>query len=352
MKNKEYFVISNTCIPKNFKIVNYNSFVSQVKAIEFQDCNLTELPRPTILLDFIKDLTYLMINGCNLPKVSREDFRGLNCLKVLNLRFNNIETLPRGLFAYTPKLECISFPNNKIREIDQDILDPLQFLTFFDLTGNAEINVKYDAVHNEGNVTLEQLREKIQKCDPNEKFKVEMRAKLEAVNAEVTMLNEANIYLTTKCLKLERDLDKQTLEINKLKGKGDKDFTVIINGKALRVDKKILAANSPVLAKMLNKNENVEQMELQDLSEETFKHILKYMSDKNPPSNAANQVELYAASARLEMKELMDLTAEALEKKIKLENANDIMKLAMKFGHEKLRRKAFSVLRMSFGEGK
>lgn len=68
------------------------------------------------------------------------------------------------------------------------------------------------------------------------------------------------------------------------------------------------------------------------------------MCDKIPPGDNSNLVEIYASSARLEMKELLNMTAGILMEKITLENANVIMK----FGHDELRMKAFEELKKNF----
>jgi hypothetical protein len=304
-----------------------------------------------------------MLNDCKLTKISRWDLRGLENLKVLNLRFNAIEELPRGLFEFTPNLECISLPNNMIKDIDADLLDPLENLQFFDLTSNPMINVKYDAVHNEGNITLQQLKIEIKMLDPNEKHKAEMRKEIlglkknfvalkeliDAVKEENVELKKENSELSEKIENLEMSHKEQKVEIEKLKVKPIvNDFSVIIKGKVIRVNKDLLTANSPVLRKLIQDNRHADQLELNDISEETFKHVLEYMETKQAPARSKTSIELYAACARFEIESLADFIAFPLIDKITLENANDIMKLAMKFKHLTLAGKAFEKLQTLF----
>jgi hypothetical protein len=89
-------------------------------------------------------------------------------------------------------------------------------------------------------------------------------------------------------------------------------------------------------------------LDLQDISEKTFEEILSFMHTKKPPNNATNLLELFAASARLEMKELMNSTAKILMEKVTPDNAPDIMKLCNKYPHEELSKKAFIELKKKF----
>jgi hypothetical protein len=69
---------------------------------------------------------------------------------------------------------------------------------------------------------------------------------------------------------------------------------------------------------------------------------------ENPPNNATNPIELFAASARLQMKELMDMTAEILMEKVNPDNAPEIIILCKKYGNDQLRKKAFNELKKDY----
>jgi DNA repair exonuclease SbcCD ATPase subunit len=342
-----------------------------VKSIVFQNCNLANFPGS--LLDVVKHLTLLQLRVCKLTRISREDLRGLGSLKELLMEENNIEQLPKGLFEFTPKLEIVSFHGNKIKDIDADILDPLKNLKYFNLLDNATINVKYNSINNDGNVSLAELKEAIKKCDPVEKFKVEMKTEIEAVkkeNAEqkqkiesvekenvklkkeIDSVKEENQSLKRNFAKLETSHNELKNDLKRLKEMKEKlvicDFTVIVNGKAFRVNKEILSANSPVLKRLIEENRDADNLELHDLTEETFETILSFMYSKIPPNNATNLTGLFAASGRLQMKELLDITARILMEKVDPDNAPDVIKLCKKYGHEELRKKAFIELKKSF----
>jgi hypothetical protein len=368
----------------DFKLVhNHRGSITNITAIEFTNCALLEIPRAEILLDLVKNLTSLFVMDCNLTKISREDLRGLGSLKELYLTYNSIEQLPKGLFEFTPNLEIISFWRNRIKEIDADILDPLKNLKHFDLMDNISINAIYSSIEDyDVKVTLAQLKAEIrEKCAPIGKIVAEIRKEIDTLKNDNADLKKVNADLRKDNADLKKDnadLKKDSADLKKkdktgLKRKFDKletnynnlsvefkklkqmkvnqiiyDFTVSINGKDFRVNKKILSSNSPVLKELIDKNRDADHLELQDISEKTFEQILNFMYSKNPPNNATNLLELFAASGRLQMKELMDATAKILIEKVTPDNAPDIIKLCNKYAHEELGKKAFNELKKKF----
>jgi hypothetical protein len=279
---------------------------------------------------------------------------------------NNIKQLPKGLFKFTQNLEIVSFLNNKINDIDANILDPLANLRYFNLSNNTTINVKFDSVNNEGNVTLVELNEAIKKCDPIEKFKIEMKKEIEVVKKQnvefknkIDLVEKENAAVKEENARMKRNFAELEMSHNELKNEFKQlkeineklivcDFTVSINGKAFRVNKEILAANSPVLKKLIEENPDADHLDLRDITGKTFESILSFMYNKRPPNNATNLTELFAASARLQMKELMDKTSEILMEKVTPDNAAEIIILCQKFGHEELRKKACIELKKTF----
>jgi hypothetical protein len=342
-----FYRITNKRIPQeNFKIV-VDLQETSISNIQFHSCDLVAFPRAGILLDIVKSLTYLVFNNCKLKAITREDLRGLESLRVLILANNFIEKLPKGLFEHTPNLYRISFDSNLIKEIDADILDPLYNLQYFNLKNNVSINVIHSTSNSQENVTLEQLKTEILKCDPTEKLKQEIYA----VKAKNDALEEENERLMNEVLNLKKKLneiekkfeEKNTVTHNEMIN----DFTVKVKGKDFRVSKEILAANSPVLAQLINGNDNAEDLELHDISVKTFEEILNFMYNKKASGETTDLIELFGASSRLEMKELSDITANKLMDKITFDNSPDIIKLAKKYGYKELLKKAVDELKKS-----
>jgi cell division protein FtsB len=235
------------------------------------------------------------------------------------------------------------------------------------------------------------LIEKIKECAPVEKVQADMKQEVDALKAEREALKKQNEKLekenaelknvgkggSDEMLKAEvaavknenvglkdeikglnqeiRDLQRsckqQVAEIMKLTEKKENkasNFTVGVDGKVFRVDKEVLAANSPVLKKLIDENRDADHLELEDITEKTFKEILNFMYTRKLSNNATNLLELFSSSARLQMKELMDVTAKILIEKVTPDTALDVLKLSKKFGHEELSKKAFSELKKNF----
>lgn len=313
------YTITNAKIAQNsFKIVADNEDNQKImNLLLFHDCELVEIPRAEILLNFMAYLKYLLLCNCKLTTITREDLRGFEGLEQLSLRDNYIEKLSKGLFDHTPNLEAISFENNKLKEIDAEILDPLINLKYCNLMGNESINVLFDYITDQGNVNWVQLKEAIRKCDPIELYKAEIRKENTAVKKENYVLKKEIASLKWKLNELEKKYNQQneyfSNEIKKLKENPIvNNFTVKVGEKLFLVSKEVLIANSPYFARMINENPKANQMELHDLSATTFEEILKFMYTKNPPDEAADDLELFTASARLEMNELKELMAEIL----------------------------------------
>jgi Leucine-rich repeat (LRR) protein len=365
VKYDEFYIKSAKIYQSDFKLVhNHRGSVVNITTVEFDECTFVEIPRAEIILDLVKNLTSLFITESNLTKISREDLRGLGSLKELYLIYNSIEQLPKGLFEFTPNLEIVSFWQNRIKEIDADILDPLKNLKHLDLLDNISISAVYSSIADyPGKVTLAQLKEEIrQKCAPIDKIIAEMRKEIDTLKndnvdlkkdkKDIADLKRENAGLKRKFDELETNYNNLSVEFKKLKQMKENqiiyDFTVSINGKDFRVNKEILTSNSPVFKELIDKNRDADHLELQDISEKTFEEILNFMHSKNSPNNTTNLLELYAASGRLQMKELMDATAKILMEIVTPDNAPDIIKLCNKYAHEELGKKAFNELKKKF----
>ena len=88
-----------------------------------------------------------------------------NYLKYIDLRQNQIEELPNGLFKNNVNLEIIYLWNNKLKFIGSTLFDGLTKLDYVDLERNVCINEIYS-----GSTEITQLKEDIKlKCfNPNE----------------------------------------------------------------------------------------------------------------------------------------------------------------------------------------
>lgn len=321
---------------------------------------MTRVPSARTLLNFRPNMTRLCIWNCQLPRIKRDDLKGLHNLQELYIIHNGIEYLPHGLFEPTPKLEKVSLAYNKISFIDKDILEPLEKLKTFNLLGNPAIDRCYEET---GFFTFAQLQEDIEsKCKtPDQMLKAmnaqkksieDMSNKIVELENEVGSIKTENGKLKEEIKNLKDTCDAQEKEITKSKRMEIEnlvyDFTIKINGKKIRANKDMLIINSPVLAKLIEENGDANSLKLQDISKEMLVAILKFMMTKRPPSEEMNIVELYAASARFEITELMVITAAMLMDKITLENAPDVIKLGLQYGNREMQVKAFAELKKKF----
>lgn len=339
----DQLVIKEEEIPRNDFKIYHSEPSAKPNSIWFRDCNMPLFPSTKTLLDCVENLTSLIIERCKLSRISPENLNGLQNLTCLQLFYNNIEYLPPGLFKYTPKLQMVSFELNKIKYIDENILEPLSDLMYFSLCENSAIDAVYYKYVKYGGWTLAQLKEEIKnKCKIPELTDILM--KLTLVEAQTKKIDE----LEKEVGRLNETCAAQNAKISILEAQQNQDFTVKVSGEDIRVNKALLIANSPVLEKMIRDNPEAARLELRDLSEKTFNELLKFMQTKSPPSQEANLIEIFAACGRLEMKELMDITAGMLMEKITADNAPKIIALGAKYGNRELQAKAIAELHKKF----
>jgi hypothetical protein len=81
---------------------------------------------PKFIEKFAKRLEYLTIYNCGLKEVRKEDLKQFPQLKILWLKYNDLEWLEGDLFVFNPKIEEIFFEGNKkLKYIEANLLDSL-----------------------------------------------------------------------------------------------------------------------------------------------------------------------------------------------------------------------------------
>ncbi|KAG5669693.1 hypothetical protein PVAND_017576 [Polypedilum vanderplanki] len=161
--------------------------------------------------------------------------------------------------------------------------------------------------------------------------------------------------LESHIITLSNQLETNQLEIVKLNLMLDdlkkvfadddfKDFTFKIKDSSFLVHKVLFAAKSSVFAKMIKNNPYAEEMNLVDIPVATFQIILDFIYNNRLPDNNDNLIEIFAASGRLNISELMNTTAKKLMDIIDERNALETLMLAHKYGNDELRQKAFKCI--------
>lgn len=288
---------------------------------------MMDFPAAERLVNFAPNLQFFKITNSKFSRIISWDIKAFHALVELDLSFNDIEELPENLFQHTPYIRQISFWRNKIKVIGEKILDPLRDLKFFDLGRNPGIDACYHSTQGgtDRYSTLANFQKAIKRCQP--------------VQYVWNIVDEQKQEIENQ--KREIDGIKGQLEELKLAGAFSKfDFTIKINGKKFQVQKQLLADNSPLLAKMMDDNKDADTLKLEDISEEVFEEILKFMVTKEPPKSTSNLFQIYAASGRLQMKELNDHCAKILMDKVTPQNSLKILHVCDRFPNIELQNKA------------
>jgi hypothetical protein len=299
------------------------------------------------------ELSHCKINGT----IEREHLKHLTLLRSFIVTDCGLTTLKGDMFNSLRKLEYVSFKNNKIGEVDPDTFNGLALKTL-DFRGNKNIDMLYDS-RIPTKVTLDDvIKELREKCGrqmapqlaieevirlrqpvltESEKMKIELDKK-------DTLIKNQKEHITNMLAK-ERIVSNMITSIKTiLADAAFKDFTINIGDVCFRVHKFIFAARSPVIADLLRNNPEVDELNLRDIPEATFKAVHDFIyTDKL--SAKADHLEVFAAAIRLKIDDLMKAAAVQLLANVNENNCIDVLVLSNKFEHEELRQKAFDVIK-------
>lgn len=334
-----------------------------VNVISFKLCYITKVPKD--LLNHFPNLQSLIIYGSNLKVLNKNDLINYKQFKSLNFDSNQIEFLPGDLFEGFVVIEEISFNNNNLRVIEPTIFDDLKRLYLINLRCNPCYHTWY-ASDNEF-ITLPKLRQNLTDIYfARFPFITQMKNSIEIFETENQELKEAEIRMSCEIADLKRSLEtekskKSNLNLphqscfcselkEVLKDENNfKDFTIMIENEEIQVSKLLLAARSPVLKSILERNPNTESFNLVDISMETFREILKYLyTDELDFEEISNSMHLFGAAHRLQINRLKDIAAMEISNKITPENAIEILFLGNKFEHDRLRQNAFNEVKNNY----
>ncbi|KAG5670668.1 hypothetical protein PVAND_000916 [Polypedilum vanderplanki] len=128
-----------------------------------------------------------------------------------------------------------------------------------------------------------------------------------------------------------------------------KDFTIKTEYEEFKAHKFVLAARSPIFARVFKDNIHAECLNLLDISTKIFREILHFIyTDDFPQSTEIDYIELFKASERLKIEKLKMFSVKKLINKITSENAFEILILSNKYGYDELRQKAFEEIKKYF----
>ncbi|KAG5669347.1 hypothetical protein PVAND_017235 [Polypedilum vanderplanki] len=122
-----------------------------------------------------------------------------------------------------------------------------------------------------------------------------------------------------------------------------KDFTINVGESSFKIHKVLFAAKSQTLSEIFKNNPEVQELNLNDISEVAFKAMYDFIYGEELAKDA-NHIEVFAAAARFKIDDLKENAGKFLLDNINENNAYNVLVLSNKFNHEELRKKAFKVI--------
>lgn len=395
----------------NFDLIHDNPDKSDqdVEAVVIIESKLSKIPHN--FQELFENLTILCIKQCNLEKIERKDLRNFINLKEVWMPNNKIKELPENLFVDHPEIEKISFSNNKISIIGEKILDGLDDLKYANFNRNLTIDVTYDA--EEPRISLMELKEIIRcNCKGITKsiFKTRkrnfsfMRNSLDnnnfissntetissiqniscgtsnstynmihvvqnrrlfssgsgSVNSQQSFQRVhyvANRHRKRNTVHQETQTDKKTFtdDLNKfLFRENFKDFAIKNDQKTFNVHKFVLAARSPVVCTMIEKNPAMRGIELLNANNDMIEHLLDFIyEDQLPQLDEFNDfLKIYDLSMKLELNELADYSRKKILGNLNTENAIEALEVAAKHDDKELKAMGMEKIQKLFPQRK
>lgn len=361
-------LISKSSIPENIEQVRFSGHHSDKKShddvtfVYFDDCFISRVPQG--LTNLFPNLKILWINSSRLSEIWKEDLVEYRSIKEFGCTYNFIEFLPGNLFEGFKNLTQISFCGNKLEIIEPHILNGLDKLKVVNFSGNPNFDKFFSNISGynlNANATLQEVKNQIfenflssfHNLRNNEATLRMQIFELKKFETELIEQKKQNKILESKANELSCKLEKRFFGDIKayIQKNSTKDFKINIDGQKFSAHKFILAARSPTLAEILNKNPEAHELNLVDISVDVFEKILSYLYTDELPGcqdNSTNFKALFVAAARLKITELMDLTALKISETIHLENPVEILKLSSKYEHEGLKDAAFNEIKITF----
>lgn len=296
---------------------------------EFQ-CEECFIPRvPYGISMHFKSLKSLKIISCQLSEIHSCDLRAMENLIFLDLSNNFLTFLPGNLFVHTRKLEEVIFFNNDLKFIEPEIFDDFNDFRVANFKENSDFDIKFDFWS---------------EFKTFEKFKKNFKEI--CLRSMEQKMREENLKLKKLRNKPEKELIDELNEI--LLDDSTTDFVIKIGENNFKVHKLIFIARSKLFADTIRNNPKADQMELKEISKETFEEVLSFVYFDKSPDDSSNLVEIFSTAGKLEIRGLLEMTARKLLKKINHENAFDVLILSNVYDHDELRVKSFEMIKEMF----
>lgn len=270
-----------------------NKTNEDVKIVRFlRTKNFSRIPKG--INSVFPNAEILILNDCKVSQIERDDLKGLENLKDFIVEHSPVTHLNWDLFKDLKELEVIMFHKTKISTIEPRIFDGLKNIRAVYLVQNPGINSAYvksldlslteDFGPHTKAPTIEELNRIIKGCSPCDQVCLDIKKLLSSdIFKDFTVTIKESCYHGIECT------DKCCNEV-------------------IKVHKFLLAARSPVLARMIFKNPHATNLNLVDIPRYAFKIVLDYFYSGIIPTSKSDPYlkmkDLYAVADKLELTEL------------------------------------------------
>lgn len=157
LNDNEIEVTENyTCIVRDLNLENHSANITNIigdhleeftneNVTIFNIINQTVRSLPRNLADFFPNLEEITIEKSKLQWLKRKDFKGLESLRKLVVRYNNI-VLRHDTFQPIPQLEYLDLSYNKIKFLRTEVFAGLSQLKFLDVSHNRLYRLNSDVL--------------------------------------------------------------------------------------------------------------------------------------------------------------------------------------------------------------
>jgi FtsZ-binding cell division protein ZapB len=207
---------------------------------------------------------------------------------------------------------------------------------------------KYNDLEKKQNDTVDESK------NWEEKFKAleENYNELKDQYKELDKKSKASENWEEKYKVLEEEIEKKAAQ-EKLDLENLNDFTIKTATREFKINKIIIAAKSTTIAKLIQEDSDAACLEFKNISEQVIEAIIFYLQNGKLPETEVNLNELYAASRKLQIDELLKITRDLMFEKVDPKTALDVLLSCDKFSlDQELKMKAFKEFGKNFPDKK
>lgn len=303
-----------------------------VTKVEISNQTVEYFPRG--LGQLFPNITMLQIYNCGLKMISREDLIGLESLQDLDLRDNQLTSLPDDLFIDMYELKGVLFEDNKLEVMSSKLLESVKDgLEYADFENNTNIDARF--ILGNRNASLEQLMEIIDanchKPAEKPKVKIQVTAKSTPVDAPPAASSTSAEFM---------DGIKALWETRRFA-----DFTIVSGKKHFKVHKNVIGMQSSVFATIFEND--VIKMEIENFNATAVEDFLRFFYTLEIQEEI-HAMEIFALASKYNVSKMKAAAVKIILRHVNNENATEVLNLGNLYGSEELKNKAFEEIEKMF----